>query len=121
MCHRLSAAAVLAVIFATPLLFASARSDAKAQVTFGIKVARHGLWREAMYRFERAVEIDPTYAAAWNNLAIACEQLGHIEKARKAYERAVALAPNDDFIRQNYDLFLELRARHSRRPNGRSS
>ncbi|MEO5739687.1 MAG: hypothetical protein ABIS29_03740, partial [Vicinamibacterales bacterium] len=39
-----------------------ARSDAKAQVEFGIAVAQRGLWKEAIYRWERATQIDPTYA-----------------------------------------------------------
>ena len=43
-----------------------------------------------MYRWERAVKIDPTYAAAWNNLAIAYEHEGQFEEARKAYEKAVS-------------------------------
>ena len=57
-----------------------ARSDAKSQVEFGIKVAQNGLWKEATYRWEKAVEIDPTYAAAWNNLAIGYEHEGDFEK-----------------------------------------
>ena len=39
--------------------FADARSDAKAQVEFGISVAQRGLWREAIYRWEKAIELDP--------------------------------------------------------------
>ena len=35
-----------------------------------------GLWREAIYRWERAVEIDPSYAAAYNDLAIGYEHEG---------------------------------------------
>lgn len=114
LCHRLCAAAALTLLVATPPLFADTRGDAKAQVTFGLKVAQQGLWREAKYRFERAVAIDPMYAAARNNLAIACEQLGHIDKAKQAYEKAVALAPKDDVIRQNYELYLEIHARAER-------
>lgn len=112
--YRVCAAAVLMLLFAAPNVFADARGDAKAQVTFGITVAQKGLWREALYRFERAAAIDPTYAPAWNNLAIACEQEGHIDKAKQAYEKAIALAPKDLYIRQNYELFLEVHARAAR-------
>ena len=62
--------AVAVVVSASPS-FADARSDAKSQVDFGISVAQRGLWREAIYRWEKAAEIDPTYAAAFNDLAIA--------------------------------------------------
>ena len=93
--------------------FADARSDAKAQVEFGINVAQRGLWREAIYRWEKAVEIDPTYAAAFNDLAIAYEHEGQLDKARKAYEKALELEPNNAQIRQNYELFKEINDRTS--------
>ncbi len=93
---------------------ADARDDARQQVEFGIEVAQRGLWREAIYRWERAVEIDPTYAAAYNNLAIAYEQDGDLDKARVAYERALALQPGDAFITQNYELFREINDRTNR-------
>jgi Flp pilus assembly protein TadD len=93
---------------------ADARSDAKAQVEFGIAVAQRGLWREAAYRWERATQLDPTYAAAFNNLAIAYEQQGDFDKARNAYEKAVELEPDNQMIRQNYDLFKEINDRTSR-------
>ena len=84
------------------------RSEAQAQLDFGIEVARRGLWNEAIFRWERAVDIDPTYAEAWNNLAIAFEQQGLLDQAREAYETALDLAPDNLAIEQNYDLFLEV-------------
>jgi tetratricopeptide (TPR) repeat protein len=113
MIGRFTALAVLmAVVSASPVL-ADARSDAKAQVAFGISVAQRGLWREAIYRWEKAVEIDPTYAAAFNDLAIAYEHEGQLEKARKAYEKALELDPNNPEIRQNFELFKEINDRTS--------
>jgi type IV pilus assembly protein PilF len=93
--------------------FADARSDAKSQVEFGISVAQRGLWREAIYRWEKAVELDPTYAEAFNDLAIAYEHEGQLDKARKAYDKALELAPNNSQIRQNYELFKEINDRTS--------
>lgn len=93
---------------------ADQRSEAKSQVEFGIKVAQNGLWKEATYRWEKAVEIDPTYAAAWNNLAIGYEQEGRFDDARKAYEKALELDPENEMIRQNFDLFKEINDRTKR-------
>ena len=90
---------------------ADARSDAKKQVEFGITVAQRGLWREAIYRWEKAVELDPNYAAAFNDLAIAYEHEGEFQKARAAYDKAIALDPDNPQIRQNYDLFKEINDR----------
>ena len=93
--------------------FADARSDAKAQVEFGINVAQRGLWREAIYRWEKAVEVDPSYSAAFNDLAIAYEHEGQLDQARKAYEKALEIDPNNSQIRQNYELFKEINDRTS--------
>jgi len=95
--------------------YADARSNAKSQVDFGNKVAQNGLWKEAIYRFEKAAEIDPSYAAAWNNLGIGYEHEGRFDDARKAYEKALALDPKNVLIRQNYDLFKEINDRAKRR------
>ena len=101
-----------------PLAYAEdARSEAKSQVEFGIRVAQNGLWKEATYRWEKAVSIAQTYAAAWNNLAIGYEQEGRFEDAQKAYEKAVTLDPKNLYIRQNYDLFKEINDRTKRRSN----
>ena len=102
----------LSLLSASPA-FADARSDAKEQVAFGINVAQRGLWREAIYRWERAIEIDPTYAAAFNDLAIAYEHEGQLDKARKAYEKALELEPDNLQIRQNFELFKEINDRTS--------
>ncbi len=107
------AALVLAVAVVAPLS-ADARNDAKKQVEFGISVAQRGLWREAIYRWERAAEIDPSYAAAHNNLAIAYEHEGDLAKARVAYEKAIELEPGNTFIKQNYELFREINDRTTR-------
>jgi Flp pilus assembly protein TadD len=82
-------------------------------VEFGIEVAQRGLWREAIYRWERAVAIDPTYAAAFNDLAIGYEHEGDLVKARKAYEKAIELEPKNAQIRQNFELFKEINDRTS--------
>src|SRR5437867_3565752 len=71
--------------------FADARGEAKSQVEFGINVAQRGLWREAIYRWEKATQLDPTYVAAYNDLAIGYEHEGQLDKARKAYEKAIEL------------------------------
>lgn len=100
------------VLAAAPA-FADARHDARSQVDFGINVAQRGLWREAIYRWEKAAELDPTYAEAFNDLAIAYEHEGQLDKARKAYERALEIEPNNSQIRQNYELFKEINDRAS--------
>jgi Flp pilus assembly protein TadD len=114
MFQRLGLAAVLVTLTAAPS-YADARSDAREQVEFGIRVAQKGLWREAVYRWQRAIALDPTYSAAYNNLAIAYEHEGELDKARQAYEKATELDPGNTMIRQNFDLFREINDRTNRR------
>jgi type IV pilus assembly protein PilF len=109
-------AAFLTAAFLTAAapLAADERSDAKKQVDFGIGVAQKGLWNEAIFWWEKAAKLDPTYAAAHNNLAIGYEHQGHLDKAKAAYDKALQLEPNNTLIRQNYELFKEINDRTSR-------
>jgi len=113
---RMKALAFAVLLGALPWpALADARGDAKEQVKFGIAVAQRGLWREAIYRWERAAMLDPTYAAAHNNLAIAYEHEGELDKARGAYEKAMELEPGNALIKQNYELFREINDRTTRK------
>src|SRR5262245_44029765 len=111
MSRRVFTAFCFCLMFASATAAADQRSDAQKQVEFGIQVAQRGLWREAIYRWERATQLDPTYAAAYNNLAVAYEHEGQLDKARGAYEKAIELEPNNTMIRQNFDLFKEINDR----------
>ena len=112
---RTTLAAVVFVLSATGSAWADVREDAKKHVEFGITVASKGLWREAIYRWEQATKIDPSYSAAYNNLAVAYEHEGRFDKARQSYEKALELDPNNQMIRQNYELFKEINDRTNRR------
>jgi Flp pilus assembly protein TadD len=106
---------VVSVSCASVSLVADKRQDAKEQVAFGMSIAQRGLWKTATFHWERATQIDPTYAAAWNDLGIGYEQLGRFAEARKAYERAMELDPSNQFIKNNYELFREIYDRQNRR------
>ena len=119
--RKVAFASVLALALAllsTAPLSADRRADARSQVDFGIELAQKGLWKEAEFRWEKAVELDPTYGPAWNNLGIAYEQQGKFAEAKKAYDKAMAIDPKNNFIRQNFDMFMEIYDRQNRRRNG---
>jgi Flp pilus assembly protein TadD len=111
---KLITLAVVGIAVSATLAIAADRKAAVEQVSFGIDAAKAGLWREATYRWERAVELDPSYAAAFNNLAIAYEQAGLFEKAKQAYQKAAELDPKNTYIKQNIDLFKEVNDRANR-------
>src|SRR3954468_24751289 len=110
----------LSILFATLALSigCSHHSDLTrpaAQDNFGVQMARMNLWREAMFRFERAIEINPSDAQAHNNLAVAYEANGDFEKARKEYLEALKLDRTNPYIQKNYSRFVEFLSRNRKR------
>ncbi len=100
---------LLAFIF----LSACAPDFYRYNIDLGIKAAKLKLWKEALYRFKRAVELKPT-AEAYNNLAVAYEALGDFKRAEECYKKALKLEPNNTKIRANYAIFLELKKRRKK-------
>lgn len=119
MTRRLAAAALLLVLFAGGCA-ASGGGPAETQEKFGVRMARMNLWREAMFRFRRAVELTPDDAMAHNNLAVALEANGDFEGAGKAYREAMRLDKSNQFIQKNYSRFVEFTTRDRRRQQRRT-
>ena len=88
---------------------AAAKKDdtSKAQLKFGVEMARRELWSEALFRFRRAAALDPGNAHVFNNLAVACEATGNFDEALENYRQALKLSPNDRALRGNYSRFVE--------------
>lgn len=59
-------------------------------------------WDDAVDAYRRVVAVDPTYAAAWNNLGLLLHRLGRYEDARRAY--ASALEQDPDLAEAAYNL-----------------
>lgn len=84
------------------------------QKEFGVRMARLNLWREAEFRFRRAVEINPNDAMARNNLAVALEAIGNFDAAAKEYREALRLDRSNQHIQKNYSRFIEFTTRAKR-------
>jgi tetratricopeptide (TPR) repeat protein len=107
---RSSAAAVCLVAVLFPLAACSGHgqpNQATAQLSFGVDMARRGLWNEALFRFQEAEKLDPQNARVQSNLGVAYEAAGQFDKALEYYQKALRLAPNDKEIRANYGRFVE--------------
>jgi Flp pilus assembly protein TadD len=88
---------------------------AETQSQFGVRMAKMNLWREAMFRFHRAVEIDPNDAQAHNNLAVALEANGDFDGAAKEYREAMRLDRSNEHIQRNYSRYVEFVQRSRKR------
>src|SRR4051812_35358683 len=96
----------------------ASRSDLtkhETQDNFGVRMAKMNLWREAMFRFRRAVQINPSDAMAHNNLAVAYEANGDFDNARKEYLEALKLDRSNAYIQKNYSRYVEFLSRNKKR------
>ena len=112
----LSSAVLVLALCVPPALAANPRNEAKAQVEFGIEVAQNGLWKEAMYRWERAVEIDPDLRCRLQQSGGGLRARGAVREGAQGLRHGdLELDPKNASIRQNYEFFKEINDRASRR------
>jgi Tfp pilus assembly protein PilF len=114
------AIATSSIVVALLLLTTACRSSTdlsrpETQRQFGVRMAKMNLWREAMFRFQRAVEIEPQNAMAHNNLAVAYEAVGDFDAAALAYREALRLDRSNQYIQKNYSRYVEFTQRSKRR------
>ena len=111
---RTASAVAAAVLLVSGALWADEERSGREN-SFGVEVASRGLWKEAAYRWEKAIRLDPLNPKAHNNLAVGYERAGKFEEALAAYEAALELMPESEQIRQNYELFREAYERKKRK------
>jgi len=90
-------------------------TTSETQSQFGVRMAKMNLWREAMFRFRRAVALDPNDAQAHNNLAVALEANGDFDAAAKEYREALRLDRSNQHIQKNYSRFVEFTQKAKKR------
>ncbi len=109
--QRLPGLALLALLAVLPLAACGGgqKSDANAatQLSFGVSMARRGLWQEALFRFREAERLDPRNPHVENNLGVAYEAAGDFDKALEYYKKAIAIAPESREVKNNYTRFVE--------------
>ena len=90
------------------------------QDNFGVQMAKMSLWREALFRFRRAVEINPSDPMAHNNLAVVLMEMGKYEESREELVKALALRRYFEPALSNFKLVQErIRQRGEPQKTGR--
>ena len=107
--------AALALLLAASCSHGGNTQRPAAQENFGVQMARMNLWREAMFRFQRAVQMNPEDAMAHNNLAVAYEANGDFENAAREYREAMRLDKSNQYIQKNYSRYVEFLSRNRKR------
>jgi tetratricopeptide (TPR) repeat protein len=101
------AAAIALALLGIALVPGCSGPRIKDQVEFGVWAAENELWEEAIFRWKKVLAQNPQSLAAHNNLAVAYERRGLWEEARKEYEAALKLAPNNSWVKRNFEKFEE--------------
>src|SRR5262245_31651767 len=81
-----------ALTLGAPAVAEKADRAAKEQLSFGVDMARRGLWNEALFRFEQVRKSLPNDPRVLNNLAVAYEAVGRFEEAETLYNQALQVA-----------------------------
>lgn len=88
---------------------ATVSTDAEAAKKRGDELAAQGDLRGAVAEFDRAIEADAKYAAAWNNRGLAKLRLKNADAALKDFEQAATLSPGDARVLCNRGWAYEAR------------
>jgi tetratricopeptide (TPR) repeat protein len=83
--------------------------DGRLRFEKGALLIRARRWVEAVADLKAVVEQEPTHAPAWFNLAVAHQALGHLADARRAWDRALELAPSAAAYAGRGEVLLDLR------------
>lgn len=105
-----------AIVASLPVVFfagcgivaAAEEMSPRVLMKYGVEAARGGLWREALVRWERAVQGDAGNPRLQNNLAVAYEAADRPADAARAYAEARKLFPESKDVRDNQESFLAL-------------
>jgi Tfp pilus assembly protein PilF len=101
-CVRRAVFTLLLASFSASFFISCSSSRLNDQIKFGIWASEKDLWDEAIFRWKKALALDPNSVAAHNNLAVAYEKKGFFEEALKEYEFTLKLAPNNTYVKSNY-------------------
>jgi len=87
---------------------------AKEQYAHGENLLRNELYEDALPFFQKAVEIDPNFAFAWDDLGICQRRLGNFDAALEAYNKSLALDPTGKVPLQNIPVVYEFKKEYDK-------
>lgn len=82
--------------------------SAQAQFEMGNSHAQAGRWDQARAAYQKAIELDPNFQAAYANLGVVYYQLEQLDLAASQYQKALELDPDDGDVAYNLGaLYLQ--------------
>lgn len=81
-------------------------AGARARVALAAEYLQKGQLDQALQHLQKAIELDPKSAEAYNIMGALLERDGDIEKAEKNYRKALSLKPDYSQVHNNYGVLL---------------
>ena len=91
---RLVTAAIFLLVPAVTVA-CSGSSEAVTLNNKAVELINEERWEEALAELDKAIELDPNLAEAYNNRGRAYSELGQYEQALTEYNKAIRLNPNN--------------------------
>jgi len=88
-----------------PLSFSATKKDTKRVQEYrdkGYQAQRLGNLDMALNYYQKAIDLNPYYAVAYNDIGVVLESKGDTKRAKEAYLRAISLEPN--YLSAYYNL-----------------
>ena len=82
--------------------------EASAAYNKGVELLKKEKYAECIPHFEKAVNIDPEFAFAWDNLGICYRRTGNLEKAEAAYKASLKVDPAGKTAMQNLAVVYQM-------------
>ena len=102
-------AAAFFILTVPPALYADsgAKEQARAYREEGYKLQSIGSFKEALIRYQKAVQLDPSNAEIYNDLGVIYESTGNDSQALKNYIKSIQINPNYLAAYTNLAFFYE--------------
>lgn len=90
----------------------AASDEAVQRNNLGASLLQQGKMDEAIAEFQKAVDLDPKYAAAHLNLAYAYDRQGQLDMALAQYQKVIDLQPENLFAHNNLGVLYDKQGRY---------
>lgn len=78
----------------------------RALNSYGAALAKENDHKRAIYYFQKAIALDPSYMPPYNNMAISYQAVHDVEAALKIMKMLTTLQPNNPEVHSNFGSFL---------------
>jgi tetratricopeptide (TPR) repeat protein len=88
--------------------------EALKQYNTGVEIMKVENYKKALPYFQKAVEIDPKFAFAWDNVGICQRKLNNLDEAMAAYNKSLEIDPSGHMPLQNIAIVYQYQKKYDK-------